>query len=75
VRTALDSQDRTVNIRISRTVHPEQNNKNRPGGAKVLGTRMLELDRWDRKALAGQLEKTVGMVQAGQERKDRMART
>jgi hypothetical protein len=25
-------------------------------------------DSWDREACAGQLEKTVGMVQAGQER-------
>jgi hypothetical protein len=44
-------------------------------GAKELRTRMLGQDSWDQKAWAGQPEKTVGMVQAGQEREYRMART
>jgi hypothetical protein len=47
-------------------------NENKGG---ELGTRMLGRDSWDRKAWAGQQEKTVWMAQAGQEKEDGMVRT
>ncbi len=49
--------------------------KTAQGGAKELWTRILRQDIWYRKAWAGQLDKTVGMGQTGQERKDRISRT
>jgi hypothetical protein len=49
-------------------------------GIKEPRTRMLEKDSWDKTAgttytAIGQQERTVGMVQAGQEREDRPSRT
>jgi hypothetical protein len=37
-------------------------------GAKELGTRMLGEDSWDKKAWAGQPEKTIGMVRRTRKR-------
>jgi hypothetical protein len=74
---ALDSQERTVS-KISRTGLLGQGMQDecweRKAGVGQLGQESLGQESLGRTARTGQPE-NVGMVQAGQEREDRMART
>lgn len=69
VRTALDSRNWTVSIGfIGQDIYDRAHRT--AAGEIEWGTRMLGQDSW-----TGQPDETVGMVNAGQEREDWMART